>query len=82
MGHRLRQSFGSSAAAVWLRLPDRCPDADVAAACAARHLTVSPGRAFFAGEPPAPYLRLSYAATQQPGLVRAAEILAKVIAPG
>ena len=67
---------------LWLRLPDRCPDADVAEACAARHLAVSPGRAFFAGEPPAPYLRLSYAATQQPGLVHAAEILAEVIAPG
>ena len=67
---------------LWLRLPDRCPDADVAEACAARHLAVSPGRAFFAGEPPAPYLRLSYAATQQPGLVRAAEILADVIGPG
>lgn len=43
---------------------------------------MSPGRAFFAGEPPAPYLRLSYAATQQPGLARAAEILAEVIGPG
>jgi DNA-binding transcriptional MocR family regulator len=67
---------------LWLRLPDRCPDADVAEACAARHLAVSPGRAFFAGEPPAPHLRLSYAATQQPGLVRAAEILAEVIGGG
>jgi DNA-binding transcriptional MocR family regulator len=67
---------------LWLRLPDRCPDADVAEACAARHLAVSPGRAFFAGEPPAPYLRLSYAATQSPGLVRGAEILAEVIAAG
>jgi DNA-binding transcriptional MocR family regulator len=67
---------------LWLRLPDRCPDADVSEACAARHLAVSSGRAFFAGEPPAPYLRLSYAATQQPGLVRAAEILAEVLGPG
>jgi DNA-binding transcriptional MocR family regulator len=64
---------------LWLRLPDRCSDADVAEACAARHLAVSPGRAFFAGEPPAPYLRLSYAATREPGLVRAAEILAEVM---
>jgi DNA-binding transcriptional MocR family regulator len=64
---------------LWLRLPDRCPDAEVAEACAARHLSVSPGRAFFAGEPPAPYLRLSYATTQPPGLVRGAEILAEVI---
>ncbi len=67
---------------LWLRLPDRCPDADIAEACAARHLAVSPGRAFFAGEPPAPYLRLSYAATQEPGLIRGAEILAEVIGAG
>lgn len=67
---------------LWLRLPDRCADAEVAEACAARHLAVSPGRAFFAGEPPAPYLRLSYAATQPPGLIRGAEILAEVIGGG
>jgi DNA-binding transcriptional MocR family regulator len=67
---------------LWLRLPDRCPDFDVAEACAARQLAVSPGRAFFAGEPPAPYLRLSYAATQSPGLIRGAEILAEVIGAG
>jgi DNA-binding transcriptional MocR family regulator len=67
---------------LWLRLPERCPDADVAEACVARHLAVSPGRAYFAGEPPAPYLRLSYAAAHPSGLIRGAEILAEVIGEG
>ena len=67
---------------LWLRLPDRCADADIAEACAVRHLAVSPGRAYFAGEPPAPYLRLSYAATEPPGLIRGVEILAEVIGGG
>jgi DNA-binding transcriptional MocR family regulator len=43
---------------------------------------VSPGRAYFAGEPPAPYLRLSYAATEPSGLIRGVEILADVIGAG
>ena len=64
---------------LWLRLPDRCSDADITEACAARHLAVSPGRAYFAGEPPAPYLRLSYASAGVPELIRGAEILAEVI---
>jgi DNA-binding transcriptional MocR family regulator len=64
---------------LWVRLPDRCSDAEVAQACAARGLAVSPGRACFAGEPPGPYLRLSYAAADPGSLVRGTEILAGVI---
>jgi DNA-binding transcriptional MocR family regulator len=64
---------------LWLRLPDRCSDADVAQACAARGLAVSPGRSCFAGEPPGSYLRLSYAAAGSGALARGAEILAEVI---
>ncbi len=64
---------------LWVRLPDRCSDADVTQACAARGLAVSPGRSCFAGEPPAPYLRLSYAAADAGALVRGTAILAGVI---
>jgi len=63
---------------LWLRLPDHCSDADVAAAAAARGLEVSPGRASFPGEPPGPYLRLSYAAEEPARLRRGADILADV----
>jgi DNA-binding transcriptional MocR family regulator len=64
---------------LWLRLPDRYADPDVADLAAARGLAVSPGRASFPGEPPAPYLRLSYSAADVPALVTAAEILADVL---
>ncbi len=64
---------------LWLRLPDHCSDADVAAAAAARGLEVSPGRASVPGEPPGPYLRLSYAAEEPARLRRGAEILADVL---
>jgi DNA-binding transcriptional MocR family regulator len=65
---------------LWLRLPDRCSDTDVADAAAARGLAVSPGRMSFPGEAPGPYLRLSYSAADPPALVRAAGILAEVLA--
>jgi len=64
---------------LWLRLPDRCSDAGVAEACAARGLAVSPGRSCFAGEPPGSYLRLSYGAADAGALARGAEILAGVL---
>jgi DNA-binding transcriptional MocR family regulator len=65
---------------LWLRLPDNCPDTDVADRAAARGLAVGLGRASFPGEPPGNYLRLSYSAAGVPALVRAAEILADVLA--
>ena len=64
---------------LWLRLPDGISDADITAAAAARHLAVGAGRACFPGEPPGPYLRLSYAAEEAPGLIRGAQILAEVV---
>jgi DNA-binding transcriptional MocR family regulator len=64
---------------LWLRLPDHCSDADVAEACAARGLVVSPGRSCFAGEPPGSYLRLSYGAADAGTLERGTEILAGVV---
>jgi DNA-binding transcriptional MocR family regulator len=65
---------------LWLRLPDHCSDADVAHACAARGLAVSPGRSCFAGEPTGSYLRLSYGAADAGTLARGVEILAQVLA--
>ncbi|MGO8885674.1 MAG: PLP-dependent aminotransferase family protein [Streptosporangiaceae bacterium] len=64
---------------LWLRLPDSRSDADVATAALARGLAVSPGRGSFPGEPPASYLRLSYAAAEIPALLRAVDILADVL---
>ncbi len=64
---------------LWLRLPDRLSDADVADAAAARRLAVSPGRACYPGEPPGEYLRLSYAAEETPALIRGVEILAGIL---
>lgn len=48
---------------VWLRLPDGVDDVELATAAAAEQVMVFPGRPWFAAEPPAPYLRLTYAAT-------------------
>ncbi len=64
---------------LWLRLPEGCSDAEVMQAAAARGVTVNAGRASFPGEPPAPYLRLSYAAEDGPDLRRGMAILAGVI---
>jgi DNA-binding transcriptional MocR family regulator len=65
---------------LWLRLPDHRSDADVAELAAARGLSVGPGRGSFAAEPPGSYLRLSYAATEVPALIKGVSILAEAIA--
>jgi DNA-binding transcriptional MocR family regulator len=64
---------------LWLRLPERCSDAEVAAAAAARGVTVNAGGASFPSEPPGPYVRLSYASEDIPELRRGIEILAGVV---
>jgi DNA-binding transcriptional MocR family regulator len=64
---------------LWLRLPDSVSDADVSEAASARGLAVTPGRGSFPGEPPAPYLRLSYAGEDAPALRRAVAVLAEVL---
>jgi DNA-binding transcriptional MocR family regulator len=49
-------------ASLWVRLPGRVSE-DRLAARAARHgVAISPGRGFFPAEPPAPFVRLSFAA--------------------
>jgi DNA-binding transcriptional MocR family regulator len=47
---------------LWLRLPERWSDVDVADLAVGRGLSLSPGRMSFPGEPPDPYLQLSYSA--------------------
>jgi DNA-binding transcriptional MocR family regulator len=64
---------------LWLRLPDHVVDEEVADAAAARKLAVTPGRASFPSEPPAQYLRLSYAGEEAPALRRAAALLAEIV---
>lgn len=66
---------------LWVRLPDGSDDVDLAARAAAAGVLVSPGTPYFAGEPPAPYLRLSYGgadeATLHAGVQRLAPLLAR-----
>ncbi len=64
---------------LWVRLPEGSSDADVTEAAAARGVAVTPGRASFPGEPPASYLRLSYAGEEPPALRQAVRTLAEVI---
>jgi DNA-binding transcriptional MocR family regulator len=47
---------------LWIRLPEGTDDVALAAAAAADGVIVFPGRPWFAAEPPAPHLRLTYAA--------------------
>ena len=53
---------------LWSRLPAGLDDVALAAAAAAEGVVVFPGRPWYAGEPPAPHLRLTYAAAA-PGLM-------------
>ena len=47
---------------LWARLPDSTDDVALAAAAATEGVIVFPGRPWYAAEPPAPHLRLTYAA--------------------
>ncbi|BCJ40068.1 transcriptional regulator [Actinoplanes ianthinogenes] len=47
---------------LWARLPDGTDDTGLATAAAAEGVVVFPGRPWFAAEPPAAHLRLTYAA--------------------
>ncbi|MDP9241219.1 MAG: PLP-dependent aminotransferase family protein, partial [Actinomycetota bacterium] len=66
---------------LWLRLPDGLDDTDLALRCARRGLLVSPGTAYYAGEPPAPYLRLTYGGAEVADLQRGVALLAEVLGP-
>ncbi len=52
---------------LWVRLPDCVDDVALAAQARAADVLVSPGRPYFSAEPPAPHLRLSFAAVHDLG---------------
>lgn len=64
---------------LWARLPDGTDDVAVAAAAATEGVVVFPGRPWFAAEPPAPYLRLTYAATAPDLMDEAVRRLARAL---
>lgn len=65
---------------VWVRLPDDADDVALTARAAAAGVLVSPGRPWFAAEPPAPHLRLTFAGAPAPDLAEGVRRLAKVAA--
>lgn len=65
---------------LWLRLPPRSDEADLALRCARASLIVSPGRAWFPGDPSGPHLRLSFAGADPATLARGADVLADLLA--
>ncbi|GLY99060.1 hypothetical protein [Actinoplanes sp. NBRC 103695] len=64
---------------LWARLPDHTDDVALAAAAAESGVTVFPGRPWFAAEPPAPHLRLTYAAAQPSQMDEAVRRLSRVL---
>ncbi|MFJ9029966.1 PLP-dependent aminotransferase family protein [Streptomyces sp. NPDC102274] len=51
---------------LWLRLPDGADEQAVVSAALRAGVAVAPGRPYFSAEPPAPHLRLSFAAVAGP----------------
>ncbi|GIM94033.1 PLP-dependent aminotransferase family protein [Paractinoplanes toevensis] len=64
---------------LWPRLPDGTDDVAVAAAAAAQGVIVFPGRPWFPAEPPAPHLRLTYAASPPEEMDEAVRRLARAL---
>jgi DNA-binding transcriptional MocR family regulator len=60
-------------------LPDGTDDVAVAAAAAAEGVVVFPGRHWYAAEPPAPHLRLTYAAAPPDQMDEAVRRLARAM---
>ncbi|MER7767915.1 PLP-dependent aminotransferase family protein [Kitasatospora sp. NPDC096140] len=54
---------------LWLRLPDGTDDSALVTAALRTGVQITPGRPYHAAEPPAPHLRLSYAAAESPAQV-------------
>jgi DNA-binding transcriptional MocR family regulator len=63
---------------VWVRLPDGVDDGALTARAAAAGVLVSPGRPWFAAEPPAPHLRLTFAGAPAADLAEGVRRLAAV----
>ncbi|PRX13864.1 DNA-binding transcriptional MocR family regulator [Actinoplanes italicus] len=66
---------------LWAPLPDGTDDVAVATAAAAAGVVVFPGRPWHAAEPPAPYLRLTYAAAPPAAMDEAVRRLSTVLPP-
>jgi DNA-binding transcriptional MocR family regulator len=64
---------------LWVRLPDGADDVALAAAASARGVVVFPGRPWYAAEPPAPHLRLTYAAAPPELMDEAVSRLAQAV---
>ncbi len=64
---------------LWARLPDGTDDVALAAAAAAEGVIVFPGRPWHAAEPPAPHLRLTYAAAPPDLMDEAVRRLARAL---
>jgi DNA-binding transcriptional MocR family regulator len=64
---------------VWARLPDGIDEAALAARAAGEGVVVSPGRAWFPAEAPAPYLRLTFAAAPPADLHEGVRRLASAV---
>jgi DNA-binding transcriptional MocR family regulator len=73
----------SGGASLWVRLPGRVADDQLAARAARLGVAISPGRSFFPAEPPAPFIRLSFAAVARPAdLPKGVRRLADALAAG
>ncbi|SCG57393.1 DNA-binding transcriptional regulator, MocR family, contains an aminotransferase domain [Micromonospora echinaurantiaca] len=64
---------------LWVRLPDSTDDVALAAAATAEGVVVFPGRPWYAAEPPAPHLRLTYAAAPPDLMDEAVRRLARAL---
>jgi DNA-binding transcriptional MocR family regulator len=64
---------------VWVRLPAGVDDVELAARARRRDLVIEPGRSYFVAEPPAPYLRLTYAGATPAELDEATRRLAALL---
>jgi len=65
---------------LWLRLPEGCDEAAALARMAARGVLTTAGRHAFPAEPPAAFLRLSYAMVEPDWVEEAAAVVAEVTA--
>jgi DNA-binding transcriptional MocR family regulator len=64
---------------LWLRLPDGVDDVELAALARRHEVRVDPGRPYFVAEPPAAFLRLTYAGYGPPELTEAVRRLARAL---
>jgi DNA-binding transcriptional MocR family regulator len=64
---------------LWIRLPDGTDDVELARRCELRGLMVSAGTAYYAGEPPAPHIRMTYCAEPEARLDEAARVFGGVL---